>query len=319
MATKYIVDNVSGQTITGDITINGNLSVTGSTTSGVATYKALLTQTAPISGFNLNTFNLSLIVGETYTINTYNNGDDFSNVADVQSGTINQAGCVFIATGCCPNDWSSNSELISSGNLVVDVIENSLGYDLEWSMFFIPGFYIAYPQNIGPKYNGFPRRKVSVATQQTLIGLALDLDYVKYYSQPTSFNSLDDIIIFQAWNSDTQLSVDDTLFYTPIEINIKQDLDTTPLTINGSVTVPYSFSYPSIQLNCNGNYVDVFVGDNITVNDLPELVNVLNSNIQTSFLGTYSEDGTDIYLTIPTNLKNRFCSSGTLTFEVYSD
>ena len=29
MATKYIVNNVSGQTINGDITINGNLVVTG--------------------------------------------------------------------------------------------------------------------------------------------------------------------------------------------------------------------------------------------------------------------------------------------------
>jgi hypothetical protein len=41
MATKYIVDNVPNQTINGDVTINGNLSVTGVTTGSLATYKAL--------------------------------------------------------------------------------------------------------------------------------------------------------------------------------------------------------------------------------------------------------------------------------------
>jgi hypothetical protein len=49
MATKYIVDNLTGQTINGDITINGNLIVTG-TTSGLATYKALLTQLGSQTG-----------------------------------------------------------------------------------------------------------------------------------------------------------------------------------------------------------------------------------------------------------------------------
>jgi hypothetical protein len=36
MATKYIVNDLTGQTITGDLTINGNLNVTG-TTSGLST------------------------------------------------------------------------------------------------------------------------------------------------------------------------------------------------------------------------------------------------------------------------------------------
>jgi hypothetical protein len=42
MATKYIVDNLTGQTITGDITINGNLTFTG-TSNNSGTYRALLT------------------------------------------------------------------------------------------------------------------------------------------------------------------------------------------------------------------------------------------------------------------------------------
>ena len=37
--------------------------------------------------------------------------DDFTNVADVQSGNINENGCVFIATGEIPTVWNSGSEL----------------------------------------------------------------------------------------------------------------------------------------------------------------------------------------------------------------
>lgn len=45
MSTKYIVDNVSEQTITGDLTINGNVVITGTTnTRPYKVYTALLTQ-----------------------------------------------------------------------------------------------------------------------------------------------------------------------------------------------------------------------------------------------------------------------------------
>ena len=46
-----------------------------------------------------------LVIGETYEITDYTAGGDFSNVADVQSGTINQNGCVFIATGATPTNY----------------------------------------------------------------------------------------------------------------------------------------------------------------------------------------------------------------------
>jgi hypothetical protein len=45
METKYIVNNVSSQTITGDLTINGNVVITGTTnTRPYKVYTALLTQ-----------------------------------------------------------------------------------------------------------------------------------------------------------------------------------------------------------------------------------------------------------------------------------
>ena len=83
MATKYIVDNLTGQTITGDLTINGNLTTTSLNNSG--TYRALLTQTGPLIG-DSSYFNNRLIIGETYEITDYQNYDDFSNVANVISG-----------------------------------------------------------------------------------------------------------------------------------------------------------------------------------------------------------------------------------------
>ena len=52
-----------------------------------------------------------LVIGETYEITNYQGSDDFSNVADVISGDINTNGCIFIATGTTPTEWSSNSEL----------------------------------------------------------------------------------------------------------------------------------------------------------------------------------------------------------------
>jgi hypothetical protein len=91
MSTKYIVNNVPGQTINGDITINGNLSVTGVTTGSLATYKALLTQLGSQTGTTLGGFggfNDGLIIGETYEILNYQSGDDFSNIANALSGVV---------------------------------------------------------------------------------------------------------------------------------------------------------------------------------------------------------------------------------------
>jgi len=84
MATKYIVNDLTGQTIGGDITINGNLIVTGSSNNS-GTYRALLTQTGTISGSSSD-FNNRLIIGETYEITDYQSGDSFSNVANIISG-----------------------------------------------------------------------------------------------------------------------------------------------------------------------------------------------------------------------------------------
>lgn len=319
MATKYIVDNLSGQTINGNVTINGNLTVTGVTTSSLATYKALLTQTISISTVGINDFGGAFIIGETYTIITYQTGDDFSNIANVQSGVINENGCVFIATGETPTNWNNGSNLQSSGNLVVTVLENNLGYDLYWEANLLgqPGNYFAFNNTTGPIYNNFNRNNVSITSQLTTLGPP---SLINQYTGVGSYTAKDDIIILGVYDFDSASSVNNKLYYTPIQVDIKQDLDTTPIVLSGSVQPSFPFSYASTRLVCNGNNVENFIGDGTQVNNTDELISELNTNQNTSYLGTYSDGGSGvILLSMPTNLVNQFCSNGTLSFVIFDD
>jgi hypothetical protein len=331
MATKYIVDNLSGQTINGDLTINGNLSVTG-TSNNSGTYRALLTQTGSLNGIS-GDFNNRLIVGETYEITDYQDYDDFSNVADVQSGagtlldfdyvgtgpgiytffsgltgttsglgsgasfdvyicgttynsvTINTigvdylvgdtitilgtelsgstptndltitvtevnpnvTGCVFIATGDTPIVWG-NSVLTSVGDLIVDVLENTLGDELEWlyDPLFQEGLYLVffseYINNNNVCYI-FPRNKTQITTQTFIAPFNYD-----FYSPP-QFNlivssqigyflgPIDDTIFLSVYDFGISSFTGDSLYYTPIEIKLNSSItqeDTPLISINWS-------------------------------------------------------------------------------------
>ena len=52
-----------------------------------------------------------LTVGRYYYISNFVAGDDFSNVASVQSGIVNTNGCTFIASGTTPTNWTNGSTL----------------------------------------------------------------------------------------------------------------------------------------------------------------------------------------------------------------
>jgi hypothetical protein len=407
--TKYIVDNVSGQTINGNITINGNLNVTG-TTSGLATYKALLTQLGSQTGTTLGGiggFDDGLIIGETYTITDYVSDDDFSNVANALSGVVltysysgtsvtgltntftsggvtsgegsgiefeivvnndtyesvsivtigygyvsgdtitilgtnvggvspdndititvdtvttdnpNETGSVFIATGEIPTNWSNGSTLVSSGNLVVKVLENNLGFDIEWAnnVDFEPGAYFGHNSITGPLYNTFNRNTTFVlggGNPNPYIGPNLLTTFIG----PISFSEKDDTVVVAIFDTEILESVPDSLYYFPIEIQIQQNTNTTPIVISGTVESLFPINFTSISLVCNGNYIQSLYGDG-TVNDMSELITYLNSSPNTSYLGTYSDAGDGLVnLEMPTNLVNQFCSSGTLTFEVFND
>jgi hypothetical protein len=319
MVTKYIVNNLSGQTIDGNITINGNLTVTGVTTGNLATYKALLTQLGSQTGTTLNDFNDGLIIGETYTITDYVSGDSFSNVANVTSGVIDTTGCEFIATGETPTNWNNGSTLVSSGNLVVKVLENNLGYDIEWvEEFFGPGVYFGYNSTTGPLYNTFNRNTTFVlggGNPNPYFGPNL----LETFIGPISLSEKDDTIVVAVFDTVILESVPDSLYYFPVDIQIKQDTDTTPIVISGTVESSFPINFTSVALFCNGNFIQSLYGDG-TVNDMSELITYLNSLPNTSYLGTYSDAGDGfVNLEMSTNLVNQFCSSGTLTFEVFND
>ena len=409
MATKYIVDNLSGQTINGNVTINGNLSVTGVTTGSLATYKALLTDLGSQTGTSLNNFgglNGGFIIGETYTITDYVSDDDFSNIADVISGGVltysysgtavtgltstytssgstsgegsgvefeiyinndvyesisivtigygyasgdtitilgsnvggaspdndititvdsvttdnpNQTGSVFIATGETPTNWNNGSTLVSSGNLVVTVLENNLGFDIEWvdGTGFDPGLYFGFNSTTGPLYNTFNRNTTFVLSTNNIPFFGPTT--LETFTGPISLSEKDDAIIVAVFDISVPEPVPDSLYYFPVEIQIKQDTDTTPIVISGTVVSSFPINLTSIDLRCNGNYIQSLYGDG-TVNDMSELITYLNSEPDMSYLGTYSDAGDGgVLLEMPTNLVNQFCSNGTLTFEVFND
>lgn len=259
------------------------------------TYKALLTQTPSLNGFDITDFDNKLIVGETYTINNYVGGfvsivqdvssgsnypdglvlynvsggngsglqlnveflsgtiigynivsqgsdylvndvvtlvggdinaqfiiqqvfgDDFSNIADVVSGTINQNGCVFIATYQTPNDWGNGSELTSDGNLVVTELENNLGFNVSW-VEINPGIYFAFDAD-GPFGNTFPR-EITVTNVNQNGGYFVLSPNLILQSQSASFTEVDDIILLSVYDFDIADYDSGYLFYTPVEINL---------------------------------------------------------------------------------------------------
>jgi len=320
MATKYIVNNVSGQTITGDLTINGNVIISGTTNIGsVGTYKALMFQTGPVTGTSLSNFNQKLIIGETYTITNYVDDADFSNVADVQSGVINQTGCIFIATGSTPNSWIDGTELTSLGDLIVTVLENTLGYDLSWTQ-FMTGSYYAINDNTGPLINSFPRENVQVITEINPFNDYGNGRLLLMYGGAGSVVEVDDGLFVGVWDWTNDVATDNSLYYSYIQVYVKQDLNITPVVINGS-NEELPFGYVRVRLFCGNNMVESLTCDDVsTVNNYSELINLLNNDINTSFLGTFSQGGPGgMTLTMATNLENQFCPTNTLTFEVDAD
>lgn len=144
------------------LTVNGNLSVTGNTvlniftantvsantanitnlTSGtvsattylnVSKYKVfttLLSQSSSGTTYTADSQSSNFIVGQTYTIDNYISGDDFTNVG----ASSNQTGLKFIATGITASTWTGNSIVsYNSGTPVANILENTLPFSLYFS------------------------------------------------------------------------------------------------------------------------------------------------------------------------------------------
>jgi hypothetical protein len=117
-------------------------------------WKALLTQTGPLSftGSSDPTLNGGLILNEIYTIDNFVPGDNFSDIAQLITGTMNTTGCVFKVTGATseaylyPSSWAG-SLITSDGELIVNVLENTLGVSVT----------VQYPADNDPANEGIYR------------------------------------------------------------------------------------------------------------------------------------------------------------------
>lgn len=128
-------------------------------------YRALMTHTGPLLFFgDADIPEGGFILDEIYTIEDYFPGDDFSNVAEVLDGVINETGCVFRVTGdtsmieIVANNWVG-SIVSSLGNVILNVLENTLGFNI-LADFPIPGLdgvYLFFPDN--PAFDIFNPKK----------------------------------------------------------------------------------------------------------------------------------------------------------------
>ena len=110
MATKYIVNNVTGQTINGE-----------SVLPKYRVYTALLTQSGGDNPQSIN--NGPLTIGVTYQITSQGANDDFTNVG----APNNNVGTFFVATGTTPNFFEDGELEYNTGAPVVTVLENTIG------------------------------------------------------------------------------------------------------------------------------------------------------------------------------------------------
>ena len=130
MSTKYIVNNVSGQTITGNH-IDPKYKV----------YTALLTQSG---GDNPNIPLVNgdaLTIGVTYFMDEIIEGD-FLNVG----APNNNAGTYFVATGTTPTAWGESTLTYNTGAPVATVLENTIGNI--WFSYYTTGLYFIYSDSL---------------------------------------------------------------------------------------------------------------------------------------------------------------------------
>jgi hypothetical protein len=124
MTTKYIVNNLSGQTINGE-----------SVLPSYKVYTALLTQSG--GDDPQTTTGGTLTIGVTYEITNIQSGDDFTNVG----ASSNNNGVKFVATNTTPNVWTNSSELsYNNGAPVTTILENTLGATITFE-YILTGMY----------------------------------------------------------------------------------------------------------------------------------------------------------------------------------
>lgn len=157
----------------------------------------------------------TLIIGDIYEILDYKTDDNFINVAQIISGTINTTGCIFVATGTTPTKWINLSKLKNITLLQSDsgVFVNDIeGVDL---------LSIEKTISIDPS---------------TLLPEKTVKEYLQDIYEPTLKSAIDDFITFAAaqipqnlekYNQQTEINNDAPCFiinnFEGVEINLAQN------------------------------------------------------------------------------------------------
>jgi hypothetical protein len=203
--TKYIVNNLTGQTITGDLTINGNVVITGTTnTRPYKVFTALLTQ----SGGDGQTEKYpgdEIYSGITYYI--FTNDDNFDLV---QYGAPNSnVGTYFVCNQNATLPLDINIQLnYNTGAPVAIVLENTIGNI--WFTYDAIGGYGANSNGlftIGKTFSSIYSQPVDT------VGDGVRFALIQY-----QYPNVNNIGIQTGRSEFTNL--DDYLFNTPIEIRV---------------------------------------------------------------------------------------------------
>ena len=135
--TRYIVNNVSGQTINGQ-----------SVTPSYKVYTALLTQSGGDNPLLIGSGEIT--IGVTYVINKGKGKVDTGDFTNVGAPNNND-GTYFVATGTTPNEWGDTELGYNEGAPVVTVLDNTIGY-VYWT-------YNSDGTYFGNLISGFPLNK----------------------------------------------------------------------------------------------------------------------------------------------------------------
>lgn len=168
-ADQLVITNSSGKT-----TIAGSISPLNYTT-----YVAKLSQYTPRHAQYIG----YLTIGNTYSIDSYVMGDDFSNVADVQSGTINTTGCIFIATGTTPTDWTHESGILDAGYPLPTVDENTFDFTPYWKYLEAGTYYFNFPTSVAVNYDKLTYKFTPTSTDNVLSNIAINPTDHSFYDE----------------------------------------------------------------------------------------------------------------------------------------
>ena len=192
MGTKYIVNNLSGQTINGQ-PIDPKYKV----------FTALLTQSGGSEELSISTGE-AVVKGVTYMID--GSDGDFSNVG----APSNESGTWFVAINNeVPNSYGSTRLLYNTGAPVVTVLENTIGNI--WFTYGTQGLYYIN-NNVG-----WNTDKLWYGTSG--IGNSGEIN-VNPGRVTISIDGPNPDLIITTYNNDYTSSVNDQLKNTPIEIRI---------------------------------------------------------------------------------------------------